>query len=96
MVGMRLLRSRRDVGIAAVILIIIAIAIGAAFDMAWFVSLQDFLNAHGGWTYAYLIGITVVASFVAWVHRHPYTIALALLCIVAVIGAAIAGNVIGA
>jgi len=96
MVSIGLIRTRREIGIVAIIAAVAILAAGWYFGMSWFDSLQGFLNDHGGWTYAYLIGIAFASSFVAYVHRHPYTAMLALITIIAVVGAALAGNVIGA
>jgi len=88
-------RSKRDIGILAIGIVVIALIVGWYFDMSWFGSLLDYLNAHGGWTYAYLIGLGVLSIFVAYVHKNPFTVALALLAIAAIIGAGLASPIIG-
>ena len=92
----RIIRSKREAGFAFIGIIVLALLVGWFFEMEWFASLVDLLNEHGGWTFAYLMGVAIVTTVVAYIRKNPDTKLLTILVWLAVIGAALASPVIGA
>ncbi|MDR2866017.1 MAG: hypothetical protein LBV13_01220 [Methanomassiliicoccaceae archaeon] len=92
MVARAILAQRKFIAIGVIVVALLALFLGYWFEMGWYSGLVEFLNAHGGWTFVFLVGGTAVIGALAWVYRFPSNFIAFLFMIVMFIAALIFGG----